>query len=189
MYSSNTECCTSEGCASESSADDDLAPDIGPGFKHISFRQLGIATAFQVVLEKRKEDVLPVVIAGIREKFDVSQPFSVETSPTAMHPWTHDEGVEVRGIVFFDRTKLGQRTLQILGIKPSADGQHRAMNVLKVRREVAHFPVVVVRIVPELVVPERGIAAEIISKVSDRAGLQEKVVAILGAVVELQFVF
>ncbi len=94
---------------------------------------------------------------------------SVVTVPAAVDPRSDDQGVEYPGIVLVDRMECAEWTLQIFGIEPSTDGEHSAVNVLHVRRQVAHLPVIVVGIMAHLVVVEETLAVKVFRKIADRA--------------------
>ena len=61
--------------------------------------------------------------------------------------------------------KCREGTLQILGVEPSSDGQHSAVDILHVGRQVAGFPVVVVGVVADLVVPQGTFTFEIFAQI------------------------
>src|SRR4029077_7485671 len=136
-----------------------LAPDICAGFEDVGLGQFSVGVSFQVLLEKRKNDVLAVVITGVRDKTDAAEMIAVEAPPAAMNPGSDDEGVENFGVVAIDGGEERERALQVFGIEPAADGEHGAMNILDVVGEVARLPVVVVGVVMHLVAPQLFLAA------------------------------
>src|SRR5579862_5981946 len=79
---------------------------------------------------------------------------SVITRPTAMYPWPNYNSIEDSRIIPSNRGVRRKRSLQILRVKPASHREYRAMNIFHVRREVASFPIVIVRIVSDLVIPQ-----------------------------------
>src|SRR5579885_3106517 len=79
-----------------------LPPHVSSGFEDISFRQLGVSSAFEVLLEKWKENVLSIIIAGIRGEIDTAKVVAFVTAPAAVDPGTDHESVENTRIVLLD---------------------------------------------------------------------------------------
>ena len=76
----------------------------------------------------------------------------------AQPPWTHGPITSVLSrlrLCCLDRLVRLERAEQVLGVEPAADGQHRRLDVLQVRPQVARLPEVVVVAVRHHLVPER----------------------------------
>src|SRR5579863_3961887 len=114
-----------------------LPPNIRARLKHICLRQFGVATALEILLKKREKNVLAVILAGIRGELHAPEMLSVIARPSAVYPRTYNQPIEYAGIILVDRMKGRERSLQILGIKPTAHRQHRAVNILHVRSQVS----------------------------------------------------
>src|SRR6478735_6855144 len=95
--------------------------------------------------EERQLDLFTVKLGGLRVKGDLTQLITIAPAPTTMRPWPHDQQVGDAGILPLRPTIRLQRTKQILGVKPSANGQHRTADILEMRPDVARLPVSVVR--------------------------------------------
>src|ERR1700686_3064224 len=105
-----------------------LPPHIRPGLEDISFGKFGVALALQVLLKEWEENIFPIILGGIRGKAYSSQGSSLIAGPTAMDPGSDNKGIKYPGIILVDGVKCGEGTLQILGVEPSSDGQHGAMD-------------------------------------------------------------
>ena len=161
-----------------------LPPYICARLEDIGFGQLRIAIAFEILLEKREENIAAVIVASVGSKLHPSQMIAVVPAPSTVHPGADHQAVENPRIVLVDGVERREGALQILGIEPSPDREHGAMDVLHVRREVARLPIIVVSVVVELVVPESAPALQILCEISDRACVQIELVSIFGAVIE-----
>ena len=76
---------------------------------------------------------------------------------------------------------------KILRVEPSAHRQHGAMNVFQMRGEIARLPVVIVRVVPHLIAPEKSLVMEVARVgIGERPQLEEEVVGALRAVIKLR---
>src|SRR5438128_952067 len=71
-----------------------LPPDVAAGFNNVDFRQFGVAVFFQVLLKKRKDDVLAVICAGFGGKADLAQVVAIQTRPSAVDPRPHNQSAE-----------------------------------------------------------------------------------------------
>src|SRR5271163_1856199 len=77
-----------------------LSPHVCTRFENVGLRELRIATASKVLLEKWEENIAAVVVAGIGGKLHTPKMFAVEAGPSTVHPWTHHQGIENPRIVF-----------------------------------------------------------------------------------------
>src|ERR1700678_2540618 len=87
-------------------------PYIGAGLEDIGLRKFGVAVVFEILLEERKQNIFPVIVAGAGSELHPPQVLAVEPRPPAVHPWTDHERVEDSGIVLVDGVECAARTLQ-----------------------------------------------------------------------------
>src|SRR5208283_8142 len=115
-------------------------------------------------------------------KADTAQMISIQAPPATVHPGALHQSVVNARIVLLDGTENPERTVKVLRVEPSNHRQHRAMNVLHVRGEVARLPVVVIGIVADLIGPEKTLVVEIARVgIGEGAQLEEKLVGALRA--------
>src|SRR5208282_1908255 len=107
-----------------------------------------------MLLKERKQNILPVILAGVRGELHTAKVIAVIPPPASMHPRPDYQGVEDTRIVLLNRMESAERPLQVFRVKPSAHGQHGTVNVLHVRSEISRLPVVVVGVVPHLIVEQ-----------------------------------
>src|SRR5262249_2527236 len=105
------------------------SPNIRSGFKHVRLGQLCLSLAFKILLEKWKQNVFAVKISGRRSKIYAPQVIAIVPCPAAMNPGTDYQRVKNIGIILVDCAKRAERSLQVLSVKPSSDGQHSTMNI------------------------------------------------------------
>src|SRR5208337_4459528 len=89
-----------------------LSPYICARFENVGFGQLGITVAFEVLLEKREEDITAVVLTGVGTKFHPCQAIAVEPVPSAVHPGADHQAVEDPRIVLVDGAERCEWALQ-----------------------------------------------------------------------------
>ena len=63
-----------------------MVPRITPGLKDVGARKLLFPFVFEIVLEKRKLDVLAEVVAGLLTEVDIAQVLSLIAVPLAVRP-------------------------------------------------------------------------------------------------------
>ena len=160
------------------------APHIGSGLKDDGLGQR-LAFALQIMLEEGELNVGAEVVGGFGIELHIAQMAAIAARPAAVHPWAFNERGRRIGIEFADGVEGAVRALEVFGIKPSADHQHRALHVLHVPRQIARLPVVVIGVVLELVVEEPVGALQIeLVEVRDVAGLEIELVTVWRAEVE-----
>src|ERR1700677_1496146 len=74
--------------------------------------------------------------------------------PAAMYPRPDYNSIEDTGFIASYRGVRREWSLQIFRVKPASHREYCAMNIFHVRREVASLPIIVVRIVSYLVIPQ-----------------------------------
>ena len=135
------------------------------------------------MFEEGKQNFFAIEFPGRRREIDAAEPPAI-AGPAAVHPRSHDQAVVDAGIVFADFVIRADRSHQILGVEPAADGQDGARDVLQVAPDRAGLPVLVVGRMREAGIPVFGATLKVAATVGDRADLQEKFVTVLRAVVE-----
>ena len=91
--------------------------------------------------------VLPAflpMVPGLAQPLGGVDPVAIAARPAAMIPRPHHQHVRRGGLVALDILERLQRPEEVLGVEPAADGQHRRLDVLQMRSQVARFPEVVV---------------------------------------------
>ena len=63
-----------------------VPPHIRPSLEDVSLGKFRVAIAFKILLEKRKQNVLAVIVAGIGRELDPPQVFAVVTAPIRHAP-------------------------------------------------------------------------------------------------------
>src|ERR1700734_3165062 len=107
-----------------------LAPYIRPRLKHIGLWHRR-SLVLEIKLKERKLDVLPEILAGLRIKRHIAQMIAVRPRPASMHPRSFDNRVHRAWIVLLDRVINPHRSHQVLRVIPSANSEHRAVNIAK----------------------------------------------------------
>ncbi len=90
-------------------------------FKHIDLHPTNPIFKEQFTVELRPKGKRPI---------DVTQLLDVNSGPTAVSPRTHQQDVEAIRAVVFDRSIDLQRSIQVLGIEPAANGHHGRRDVV-----------------------------------------------------------
>ncbi len=165
-----------------------LPPHICASLENIGFRKFRITLAFKILLKEREQNVLAVVFACIGRELNPAQMIAIQAGPAAVHPRADDERVEDSGIIFINGVEGAERALQIFGVEPSPNCQHRAVNVFHVRRQIARLPVIIVRVVAHLVVKQLTLAFKKLAEIGDRADVEIEIVAVFGAEIELRLI-
>ncbi len=110
---------------------------------------------------------------------------AIQARPAAVHPGAFHQTVVNSRIVLLDGAEDLEGAGKVLGVEPSAHRQHRAMNVLQVRSEIARLPIVIVSVVPHLIVPEKALVMEVARVgIGERPQLEEEIVGALRAVIK-----
>src|SRR5207249_1989957 len=134
--------------------------------------------------EERQQDALAVEGRSVRREIDAPEVPAVAVRPAAVHPRSHDDVVGEIGVLALDRTVDAERSHQVLRIEPASDGEDRATDVLQVPPDRTRLPELVVRRVGEELIPGGIFGSELGRQVGYRAGAEEELVAVLGAVIE-----
>ena len=81
-----------------------------------------------------------------------------------MEPRTHNNGVISLRIILFDSFVNLQRSLQVFGVEPAADGHHgyRRFDMSQILRHVLRLPVVVIVAVLHPLVPNFNLVVEVL---------------------------
>ena len=115
-------------------------PLVAAGFKDVGLGELRIGRAFEVMFEEWELDLLAIEDALLAVEPDVAEMVSIGTRPATVEPWAHDElyiAVRAFGI---GRLVGVQRSPEIFGIEPAADGEHGGLDVLEVLGSGAGLP-------------------------------------------------
>src|SRR6202023_655903 len=113
-----------------------------------------------------------------------TQACRVCADPCAVHPRTHNQHVLQTRILLCDCPVGAERASKILGIKPSAHLQHRAMNAVEGWGDVPSLPEVLVGAVLHLFIEQR-IMNESSNALQIRPVLQKEGITVVCPVVEL----
>ena len=164
-----------------------LAPHVGARFENIGLGQILGSLPLQVLFEKGKLNVVAEVERSLGGKADAAQMIAILARPAAVHPGALHQSIVNARIVLLDGAENLEGAGKVFRVEPSAHRQHRAMNVLQVRGEIARLPVVVVSVVPHLIVPEKALVMEVARVgVGERPQLEEEIVGALRAVIKCQ---
>ncbi len=82
------------------------------------------------MLEEGKFDLLAIKLARLGGKGDITDRCAIAAGPSAVNPGAHHDGVRTPGALSLDAAICLQGSKEILRIEPSADGQHRGLDVL-----------------------------------------------------------
>ena len=105
------------------------------------------------------------------------------SQPVSMPPRPHHQQVRQPRVCLRNGMISAERSRKIFGVKPSADIQHRAVNVVEVLRNVARLPILVVRVMPDALI-QQGVPCQCCNGLQSRPMREKELIPVLGSIVE-----
>src|ERR1035441_1464129 len=137
-----------------------LPPLVPPGLENVRSGQLEVVLRrFEVMNEEWQHNLVSKELARLGCEPHVAELLAV-THPATMRPRPHDQRAGCLRTLRLDGAVYRERTGQILGVEPTADRQHRRMDILQMRADVACLPVLVITPVFQQFFPECRLRAE-----------------------------
>src|SRR6202012_4704470 len=134
------------------------------------------------MFEEAKEQMAPEIRTRIRAEIERTEFSTRGTQPVSMPPGSHDQQVRRARVCICDGVIAAERARKIFGIKPPADIQHRAVNVVKVLRDVALLPILVQRVMSNVFIQQR-IPDECCNWLEGRPVREKEPIAVRGSIV------
>ena len=149
----------------------------------------GDGRRWRTLQQAREEPVLdlgPVVQRRGLPELHLARLRAVAACPSAVRPRPHGEMALRLRALLPQHAERPQRAVQVLGVVPASDDQHRRRHVLEVAPDRAGLPEVVVRGVFVVHHPVRILVEPVLpAHLHQRAAIQVELVAVLRAVLEL----
>ena len=160
-------------------------PSVRPGLEDIRLRVGSQPLALEIALEERQQDGVLILFRGIGAEGELPDGGARVAGPLAVVPGADHDGVIGPGALALDGFEQVDRAVEVVGVVPTPDGQHRGRHVLDMGQNGAGLPEIVVGAVLHHLGPPGHLAFEILGVgVGEGAHPEKELVAIGGAEVE-----
>src|ERR1700679_4346613 len=111
-------------------------PDITARLEDISLGERSLFTSLQIFFKERKLNLLAEEDSCLRAEVHIAELVAIPDGPAAMGPRPDYQRVDGTGVELVDCVKGLERSGEILGVEPAADGHHGSVNIFHVQGQV-----------------------------------------------------